>query len=696
MQRTTRSAWPRTAVLILGVAAAGLPINSLCTYALLLCAAVLIFCGDVVLGARRWTIAIACCLAAALLPLLIAPAPITEGENLFLPGKPGNVLERELPPDVYNFMRSRFDAVYPSGSRCKGDSACSNMGVPDRLYAFSADGVFGDGGASRQVRSIEFSDPVWLRLGFVNDQIYNWDTDAPDVHRGDRDRRFWMGWRRWHIAMPFFLMYRFPADYVGSQLCWRGDVLWPGGAGHYQPLTNTQTGCRELRNGDVGRPIFAASIAPESLAMRLHAPFPVQFHNLLCALAAVAAIVVTLALLVRVRLRETLPVFALIGLALIVIAVDDMSFIGGWRPMDGGDDGLFYTGVGRQILQHLLAGDIRSALIGGEAVYYYGGPGLRYFRALEMILFGDSNLGYLSLVLLMPILVWLLFRRFLSEIFAWRLAFIFVLLPIGEVFGTSLFHYAKWAARGFADPLSHIFLIWGIVVFVGINEKAASRAAALGGAFLLALAVFEKPIVAPMAGIVLAGAGLFALYARDWKRAAALCIGFAPVLLMPLHNLYFGNEFVLLSKNAQLPGAYAMLPSGYVAALLELVRFDFTGPNLHAALAQIGAWLSGPSGTAIFIPLHLAAVLIVFALTLRGRDMDPWLRVIGAAVIAEYGAALIYIVVARYYFPMWLLTLLIVCVFIERRLPAWLERHGWKRMRRMLDQSIGTVAVKPT
>jgi len=167
-------------------------------------------------------------------------------------------------------------------------------------------------------------------------------------------------------------------------------------------------------------------------------------------------------------------------------------------------------------------------------------------------------------------------------------------------------------------------------------------------------------------------------------------------LLMPLHNLYFGNEFVLLSKNAQLPGAYAMLPSGYVAALLELVRFDFTGPNLHAALAQIGAWLSGPSGTAIFIPLHLAAVLIVFALTLRGRDMDPWLRVIGAAVIAEYGAALIYIVAARYYFPMWLLTLLIVCVFIERRLPAWLERHGWKRMRRMLAQSIGTIAVKPT
>jgi hypothetical protein len=430
--------------------------------------------------------------------------------------------------------------------------------------------------------------------------------------------------------------------------------------------------------------------------MTLDAPFGVKLRNGLCALAAFAAVLATLALLVRVRLRKILPVFALIGLALIVIAIDDMSFIGGWRPMDGGDDGLFYTGVGRQILQHLLAGDFRSALIGAEPVYYYGGPGLRYLRALEMIVFGDTNLGYLSLVLLMPVLVWSLFRRFLSETFAWRVALIFTLLPLGEIFGTSFFHYAKWAARGFADPASHILLIWGIVVLAGTKEAFATRGPALRGAFLLALAVFVKPIVAPMAGIVLVGAGLFALHARDWKRAAALCIGFTPVLLMPLHNLYFGHEYVLLSKNAQLPGAYGMLPSGYVAALLELVRLDFGGANLHAALAQIAAWLSGPSGIAAFIPLHLAAVLIVFALTLRGRDMDPWLRVIGVAVIAEYGAALIFTVTARYFFPMWLLTLLVVCVFVERRLPAWLERRGFKATRRMLEQSIGTIAARPT
>jgi len=139
-----------------------------------------------------------------------------------------------------------------------------------------------------------------------------------------------------------------------------------------------------------------------------------------------------------------------------------------------------------------------------------------------------------------------------------------------------------------------------------------------------------------------------------------------------------------------------MAPAGYAAALLELFRLDFTGADLHAALVQIGAWLSGPSGIALFIPLHLAAVLIVFALTLRGRDMDPWLRVIGAAVIAEYGAAMIYPATARYFFPMWLLTLLVVCVFVERRLPGWLERRGWKATSRTLGRLMGTMAVKPT
>jgi hypothetical protein len=695
VMRGAGNAWRRAGALALAIVALGLPVNQVWTYALLLIAAVLMFRGRVTTRGRNWALAVAAVAVAALLPRLIAPAPIAEGENVFLVGKPGNVLERELPPDVYRYMAAKFEQVYPPNVQCKtGATSWKNMGFPDRLFAFSADGVFDNAGASRAVTGIDFAEPVWLRLGFTNDLRYNWGTDAPDVHRGDRDRRFWAGLWRWHSAMPYFVVYRFPADYVGSRLCWRGDVLWQGDDGHYRALPHADMNCRDVTAADVGRQIFGVGVKADALAMTLHRPVGVVTRLGIEAAARCAALAVLLLLLVRVRWRDVAPMFALIALAVVVIAIDDASFLGGWRPMDGGDDGLFYTGVGREILEQLLAGHIGEALKGGESVFYYGGPALRYLRALEMVVFGDTNLGYLSLVLFMPVIVWRLFARFLDETFAWRLALLFTVLPLGEIFGTSFFHYAKWAGRGFADPVMHICLLWGILVIAGQRGETERAVAALGGAFLLALAVCTKPVVAPTAGIILTGAGLMGLYRGQWARAVALCIGFSPVLLMPLHNWVFGHQFVLLSTNANLPSLQVMPPAAWLAALGELATLNWGGAELHRAVVQLGDWLSGPSGLKVFIPLHAAAVATVVWVALRGRSFDPWLRIIAVAVIAEYGAALFYAATARYFFSMWFLTLLVVLAFIARKLPAFLDRHGYKRSREALERSFGYSLAK--
>ena len=688
-------AWRRVGALVLVIAALGLPVNQIWTYALLVASAVIIFCGQVTPRGRAWTIAVAAVVAAGTIATLIAPAPIAEGENIFLAGKPGDVLARDLPGDVYQFMAAKFDAVYPPAVQCKDTPGCwKGMGGPDRLYAFSADGVFNNAGASRAVTGIDFSEPVWLRLGFTNDRRYNWDTDAPDAHRGDRDRRFWAGLWRWHTAMPYFVMYKFPADYIGARLCWRGDVLWQRADGHYQALSHQSMDCRDMTAADVGRPIYGVGIDTRALAMKLVGPAGVSARLVLGSVLGIAAILAVLILLVRVRWRAIAPVFALVALAAAVVAVDDASFLGGWRPMDGGDDGLFYTGVGREILEQLLAGHIGEALKGGESVFYYGGPALRYLRALEMVVFGDTNLGYLSLVLFMPVIVWRLFARFLDETFAWRLALLFTVLPLGEIFGTSFFHYAKWAGRGFADPVMHICLLWGILVIAGQRRETERAVAALGGAFLLALAVCTKPVVAPTAGIILTGAGLMALYRGQWARAVALCIGFSPVLLMPLHNWVFGHQFVLLSTNANLPSLQVMPPAAWLAALGELATLNWGGAELHRAVVQLGDWLSGPSGLKVFIPLHAAAVATVVWVALRGRSFDPWLRIIAVAVIAEYGAALFYAATARYFFSMWFLTLLVVLAVIARKLPAFLDRHGYKRSREALERSFGYSLAK--
>ena len=48
-----------------------------------------------------------------------------------------------------------------------------------------------------------------------------------------------------------------------------------------------------------------------------------------------------------------------------------------------------FSGFARDMLQHLVAGDIMGALEGFEPVFYFN-PGMRYFRALEYLIFGDS------------------------------------------------------------------------------------------------------------------------------------------------------------------------------------------------------------------------------------------------------------------------------------------------------------------
>ncbi|HEX3709658.1 MAG TPA: hypothetical protein VHV56_07200 [Pseudolabrys sp.] len=669
------AAWRRVAALMLGVAAVGLPINDIAGYALLVALAVVVFTGEVRGQAKAW-------IAAAVLvaitvggQFLLAPPRIEEGHNVFLPGAAGAALERGLPPEVYRELTREFDAVYPPAVRCKpGSAGCwQDHGFPDSTFAFSADGIWRKHEFSRAVTTLDFSDPVWLRLGFINELRYNWDTAAPDVHRADRDRRFWMGLHRWHLAMPWFEMVRVPAAYVGGELCWRGEVLWEGDGEHFSRWTGDS--CRPIEPADAGRRIVGIAIKPDTLAMQLAAPWPVRLRLLAGGALALAGVLGLALVLVRLRLRRTIVPIVLIGLSVAAIALDDASFLGGVRPFDGGDDGLFYDGVGRLILHKLLAGDVSGFLMGGEKVFYYGGPGLRYFRALEHIVFGESYLGYLSLILLLPFVVYRLFRRFLPARSSLALIILFIAVPVGVLFGTAFTQYVKWASRGFADPAAYVLFLAGLVAILGpLDGPRRNFAPDFFGALLLALGICMKPIVAPAAAVMLGGAGLAAVIHRQWLRLAALCIGFTPVFSMALHNWIFGHAFVLFSSNSRDSNLLVMPPSAYVDAVRRMLSLDFSG--LGRVAAQLAHWLSGPAESYWTIPLNGLGVVILIYVVARGRHFDPWLRLIGGAALAQHVVALFYNAeAARYHFLTWLLTMLVVMVWFHQVAIDWLCRR---------------------
>jgi hypothetical protein len=328
------------------------------------------------------------------------------------------------------------------------------------------------------------------------------------------------------------------------------------------------------------------------------------------------------------------------------------------------------------MLQKLLAGDIGGFLQGGENVFFYGGPGLRYFRAVEHVIFGESYLGYLSLVLLLPFLTYWLFKRFLPQRWAVAVAIVFTAIPVGAVFGTTFFQYAQWASRGFADPAAYVLFIAGILPVVGASSAGPSArfAPAFFGALLLALGICMKPIVAPAAAVLLGGAGLASLYRRQWGRLAGLCIGFLPVFSMALHNWVYGHVFVLFGANSDLPEVLVMPPAAWTAAARELAGLQFGGAHIHRALMQLGHWLSGPAESYATIPLNLAGIEILVWVVAAGRRCDPWLRLIGAAALAQHAVALFYnAAIARYHFLSWYLTALVAAVWFHDVAIGWLQ-----------------------
>jgi hypothetical protein len=701
--------WLRLAAIVLVAATLGLPINDLFRFALLGIAIVVVFAGAISTRLEVWVAALAVVVVAVLGQALFPAPRIEEGHNVFIvDGGRSGALERGLPAGAFRLMAAEFDARYPREKRCDPNAfGCwRGQGFPERTFAFSADGIHDRPAYSRRAVDIDFSDPVWSRLGFINESQYNW-FGTSDVQREKRERSLWMVLHPWRLSMPYFVMYRFPADFAGSWLCWQGEVLWEGDGERFTVWRHAQRSCRPIEPTDAGRRIFGVSIA-SPLAMSLEPTAAIQWRRLVEPGLALAAFAAVLMLLVRWRARQlTLP-FTLIGLSLAVVLLNDASFIGGVRPFDGGDDGLFYEGAARRIVQHVLAGEYALALEGGEKVFFYGGPGLRYLRALEHFIFGDSFLGYLLLLLVMPFVVLAVFRRFFSVRVALGMTLVFVAIPIGALFGTSLFHYAKWAARGFADPAAAVAFLAGLIVLIGRTSRGPGMrfTPALGAGLLFALALWVRPNLAPGAAVLLGGTGLAALWHGEWRLLAGLCIGFLPVFGMALHNWHFGGVFVLFSANATVIEAFPMPPSAYVAAMGELLRLDLGGEHVRRWVLQWGRWLAGPSESLTMAPLHVAAIAVLVRVVLA-RTFDPWLRLVSGTALALHPVAWFYVYADRYHYLAWFLTLLVVAVWIRdegadlaRRLSPgasqWVARHPTTRwLSRVLDWWAGVTGVAP-
>lgn len=520
--------------------ALGTPILSLWKLCFLLGATLILITGTIRLQASRILYTVLTVI------LLIStksflPAPeIEEGNNLFLPVDGLRTKTPDiLPPLISSFLTDVFYKQYPPENWCspKTNYCWRNPHVAPTIegFAFSSDSAFHKPKYSRRVDSIEFHDVASFRGGFVNRLSLNWADKKSDMKRDD---------------MPYFVMYELPPGLTGSSLCWKGDVLWEKDSQDFKHILHESMECQELSANNTGKKVFGVSIWVESpLAMKLELSPPLQISFIIKTILSIISVIGILALTVRVRFNALFAPVVIILLTIVAIPGDTLVGFEDYQAYEGSNDGLTHESYAHSILIPLLNGDFKEAVRGGEDVFFFT-PGLRYFKVPARMVFGDTQLGELIPLLLLPLAVFCLLRVVFPVFGASFLLFTFIFVTSFHRLhnGWTLRGYSIYAVEGFAEVLGYGFFLFGMALLVKYRTDKTEKfyQAGFWANLLFALAIFVRPNLVVASALVLCYNAWSLIRDERVKDFLFISCGFSPFFLMFLHNLVYGDVYALM------------------------------------------------------------------------------------------------------------------------------------------------------
>jgi hypothetical protein len=445
---------------------------------------------------------------------------------------------------------------------------------------------------SRMVSEINITNNINARIGELNNPQYNFYG----VYEQQFDRNI----------IPFFISYQIPKELVGMQLTWQGDILWPNINNDYQVISHQNFAAKTITSDDIGKQIYLSGIngTKQPIKVYLQQPIFYQLSGLLSNILMLAGIAIILSIFTYQNYKNILIASSLIILQLLNVMVWGKDLLQGMPILDGGNDGLVFYGCARLMLQHLLQGNYLEVLRGMESSFYFM-PGLRYVRLIELILFGDSCYGYLLFLLFIPIIILYFLRSIFPGKLSWILLGLFF-VPWLKYFGFANVAYIKFALDGFSETLSYGLFILSLGIIINLlksNHNLIRNFIAAN--FLLAIAVFARPNLI-LASTLLIWFGIFKLFNKlsVWQIIVILS-GFSPILFMPWHNWFFGQELAMFTGKKSFYINLITPPITYLNASLEIINGKI-GTATQQIWNHILLW--NPPKYIFRLPVFIAAI----------------------------------------------------------------------------------------
>ena len=407
---------------------------------------------------------------------------------------------------------------------------------------------------------------------------------------------------------PYFIKWRLPKSAVSGELCSSGNIAKIDQSGEVNLEFNSSKKCIILDKSILPIDVIGLQFnKDDSFKLSYKLPkYYIFLEKLTIIIKIISSFIFVLAW-IKPRFNISLPIFGFSFLSNFIWGENYLYSLHFNLFFDGGGDTLTHWGYGRWITESIKTGNIYEAIMGVEQVFYFM-PGYRYFRSLEMIIFGESAmLSYFS-VIVMPSLLYFVFRSFIPTLYSFLS--IILLLLILPSYPDSVAHYPECAGYAFA--------LLGLIFGIKSIKKTDPSLNILLCSLFFAFSIFMRPNLLPASIFFIAGL-MFFLKERSLQKNILIClIGFSPVLLPLLHNIYFGNKFVLLTEAATIEANVLAPPSFWSEAFISAIKGEFDNERLKYIINHFARYILGPGGIILLLTILIFTFLTPF-LILAGK-----------------------------------------------------------------------------
>ena len=392
---------------------------------------------------------------------------------------------------------------------------------------------------------------------------------------------------------PYEINFKFPKIYYGSKLCYK--------------VSNFENTCKIINADESKITIIGVG---EKINIYLVKNYFLIISNIFIIFLFILLTFFILNSLVIFRIRERFEILYPLTLIfwLVVFSLTNdakVNFLNSYFYEYLGGDGYEYLKFSNILVAYLKQYNIIQFLRGGVDVFYFM-PGMRYFIAIEKVIFGNSYFLHLIIFSFLPFLIRKLLIIYLSKKMTYLLLFSFLLFPIMHHMGFSFYQYIRYTSKVFAEPVAYTIFIFGFIRLVYYYGNKSEYVNSLPfTTFILCLSCLLRPNLSPSCFILLIIPYIDLLIKKDFRNTLLMSIFGFTIFLPFLHNYYFGNKLILFTSAVFAEQNIKMNISDYInlfttfeleeekkIMLIEIMKNFFNPYEIHKYFILLGVLVS--------------------------------------------------------------------------------------------------------